>query len=189
LSHTRRADLDGLSTGNPERPALGPTLKDDAPRVRPELYMEACVAASAPNAIEEVPVEETWARLERDPNAVLIDVRTQAEWAFVGLPDLTSLGKRPLLLEWSAFPTNKVHEDFPARLEQALTDAGFGKETELLFLCRSGGRSKMAAQSMAARGYARCRNVTSGFEGNLDSTRHRGKLDGWKAKNLPWSQG
>lgn len=147
------------------------------------------MTAGATGAIEQVPVQETWARLERDPTSVLVDVRTQAEWAFVGLPDISSLGKRPLLLEWSAFPTNKVHQDFPDRLEQVLSEAGVNKDAEILFLCRSGGRSLMAAQTMAARGYARCRNVTGGFEGNLDASRHRGMLDGWKAMGLPWSQG
>ena len=46
--------------------------------------------------IEDVPVEEAWARLSKDESAVLIDVRTRAEWTFVGLPDLSGIGKRVL---------------------------------------------------------------------------------------------
>ncbi len=140
-------------------------------------------------AIEDVLVDETWTRLAGDPNSVLIDVRTRAEWAFVGLPDLSSIGKQPLLIEWSSFPDNRVQADFAQRLTEMLSQAGKGHEAELLFICRSGGRSLMAARTMAAAGYARCRNVTAGFEGNLDPARHRGLVDGWKARGLPWVQG
>lgn len=145
--------------------------------------------AGSPSAIEEVTVQEAWTRLESDPNCLLIDVRTQSEWAFVGLPDLKGLGKQPLLMEWSSFPDNRVHQDFAERLSQVLGGAGIGQDAELLFLCRSGGRSMMAARAMAAVGYTRCRNVMHGFEGNLDPSRHRGQVDGWKARDLPWSQG
>jgi rhodanese-related sulfurtransferase len=141
------------------------------------------------DAIEEVSVEETWSRLASDPSAVLIDVRTKAEWAFVGLPDLSSLGKQPILMEWHGFPDNRVHVDFGPRLAEALTKSGAGKDTELFFLCRSGGRSLMAARIMAAAGYTRCRNVSQGFEGQLDAERHRGRQSGWKSRNLPWVQG
>ena len=140
-------------------------------------------------AIEEVTVQDAWSRLQIDPSAILVDVRSQAEWAFVGMPDLSGLGKQPVLLEWSSFPSNKVHEDFAERLETALGNAGTGQDVELLFLCRSGGRSMMAARTMAARGYTRCRNVMHGFEGNLNPQRHRGQAEGWKAKGLPWTQG
>jgi rhodanese-related sulfurtransferase len=145
--------------------------------------------AALPGAIEEVTVEEAWTRLKSDPNCLLIDVRTQAEWAFVGIPDLKGLGKQPLLMEWSNFPDNRVHQDFVERLSQVLDGAGIEKGAELLFLCRSGGRSMMAARAMATVGYTRCRNVMHGFEGNLDPLRHRGQVDGWKARDLPWSQG
>jgi rhodanese-related sulfurtransferase len=66
---------------------------------------------------------------------------------------------------------------------------GTDKDSELFFICRSGGRSKMAAQALSALGFTRCRNVKDGFEGPLDPDRHRGGLGGWKAAGLPWSQG
>jgi rhodanese-related sulfurtransferase len=147
------------------------------------------VAVAEPVHIDDVPVEETWARLKSDPGAVLIDVRTKAEWAFVGLPDLTSIGKRPLLLEWQSFPDNRVDAGFVDRLIEALDTAGADKSSELLFICRSGGRSLMAARAMAAAGYPNCRNVADGFEGPLDPQRHRGQHAGWKARGLPWAQG
>ncbi len=139
--------------------------------------------------IEDVPVDETWRRLEADSKAVLIDVRTRSEWAFVGLPDLSSLGKRVLTVEWQTFPDNRVDAQFAERLAAALTTAGAGKTDELLFICRSGGRSRMAAEVMAEAGYRHCRNVAEGFEGPLDDRRHRGHVAGWKSAGLPWVQG
>lgn len=139
--------------------------------------------------IEDVPVEEVWARLAADANAVLIDVRTRAEWAFVGLPDLTSIGKRVLTVEWQTSPENQVDEAFPERLAKALDAAGTEQDSELFFICRSGARSRMAAEAMANAGYGRCRNVADGFEGPLDANRHRGRVAGWKAAGLAWVQG
>jgi rhodanese-related sulfurtransferase len=139
--------------------------------------------------IQAVAVEEAWARLKRDGGAVLIDVRTTAEWAFVGVADLTSIGKQPVLIEWQAFTEERPQAAFVERVTEALTSLGADRDSELLFICRSGGRSLKAAQALAAAGYTRCRNVSDGFEGPLDPARHRGRLGGWKAKGLPWVQG
>jgi rhodanese-related sulfurtransferase len=137
----------------------------------------------------DVSVRDTWERLARDEKAVLVDVRTMAEWAYVGLPDLSSLGKQPVLVEWQTFPDNRVDTRFAERLSELLEAAGAGLDTELFFICRSGQRSRMAAQAMAAAGYRACRNVAGGFEGPLDASRHRGQVAGWKAAGLPWAQG
>lgn len=145
------------------------------------------VSADVP--IESISVDETWARLKRDANAVLIDVRTIAEWAYVGLPDLSSVNKRPVLVEWQSFPDDRLNAAFVERLVEALGPIGATKDSELFFICRSGSRSLRAARAMTAAGYSRCRNVAEGFEGPLDPDRHRGRLSGWKAKGLPWVQG
>ena len=139
--------------------------------------------------IEQVSTDETWKRLKGDAGSVLIDVRTIAEWAYVGLPDLSSIGKRPALVEWQGFPDDRLNTAFVERVVEALTPIGASHDSELLFICRSGQRSLKAAQAMAAAGYRRCRNVADGFEGPLDSNRQRGQLAGWKAKGLPWAQG
>ncbi len=139
--------------------------------------------------VQDVSVDETWARLKADPTSVLIDVRTRAEWAFVGLPDLNDLGKRVVTIEWQTFPDNRVDAEFDQRLTTALEAAGVKKDDEVFFLCRSGGRSRMAAEVMTAAGYQRCRNVAEGFEGPLDPNRQRGRVAGWKAAGLPWVQG
>lgn len=139
--------------------------------------------------IEDVPVAETWARLKADAGAVLIDVRTRAEWTFVGLPDLSELNKRTLTIEWQTFPDSRVDPAFAEKLTGLLDGAGVEKNAELFFLCRSGARSRQAAAAMAEAGYERCRNVEEGFEGPLDPNQRRGQVAGWKAAGLPWRQG
>lgn len=145
--------------------------------------------ASGVVVIDDVGVKEVWDRLKSEPATVLVDVRTKAEWSFVGLPDLSSIGKKPVLAEWQTFPDSRVDPQFADTVAAALTESGVGKGTEIFFICRSGGRSKAAATAMASRGFSRCRNVADGFEGPLDQNRHRGHAGGWKAAGLPWAQG
>lgn len=136
----------------------------------------------------EIGAREAFELLRRDPAAVLVDVRTAAEWTFVGVPDLSELGSEPVLLEWQRYPTMARNADFAAALAAEVQRRGAGPDSPLLFLCRSGARSLAAAQVMAASGYTRCLNVRGGFEGPLDAGRHRGGEDGWKAEHLPWRQ-
>lgn len=134
-------------------------------------------------------VDEAWTRLQDAERSVLIDVRTRAEWSFVGLPDLAAIGKRVLLVEWQSFPDSAVNGGFVTDLKGELDKLGADRTWDLYFLCRSGVRSLSAAKAMAAEGYERCFNVANGFEGPLDSERHRGGTAGWKAAGLPWGQG
>jgi len=136
----------------------------------------------------DVDPAETWASLASDARAVLVDVRTRAEWAFVGLPALAAIGKQPITLEWQVFPTMAVNSDFVAVLDEALKTAGFSSDIAIYFLCRSGHRSRFAAAAMTAAGWSRCYNVAEGFEGGLDGEGHRGRVNGWKARGLPWTQ-
>jgi rhodanese-related sulfurtransferase len=139
--------------------------------------------------IQDVDVREVWRRLKEEPDAVLVDVRTRAEWAYVGLPDLTSLGKQPVLVEWQSFPGGQKNPSFVEQLRAELAALYAGPDTSVFFICRSGVRSLHAAQAMAAVGYRRCHNVADGFEGPHDATRHRGTVGGWKVAGLPWVQG
>ncbi|MEZ5856567.1 MAG: rhodanese-like domain-containing protein [Hyphomicrobiaceae bacterium] len=139
--------------------------------------------------VENVPVRAVWQRLADNTQAVLIDVRTRAEWSYVGLPDLTPIGKTVLTVEWLGFPDNKLNAGFVDQLSAVLSKTGAGKDSELYFICRSGARSLSAAQAMLNAGYSRCFNVAEGFEGPLDAARHRGGHSGWKAEGLPWVQG
>ena len=139
-------------------------------------------------SVQNVPVAEAWERLKRDPKAQLVDVRTKAEWNFVGVPDLAPINRQAMLIEWQSYPQGAAVEDFAGRCAAALNAAGCDQRDEVFFLCRSGARSLSAARAMASGGYSKCRNVQEGFEGPLDEQRHRGVL-GWKASGLPWYQG
>ena len=127
---------------------------------------------------------DAWELLAADSRAQLVDVRTRPEWAFVGLPDLSSLGRRPLLQSWQAYPSMEVDANFAAELARQIPD----RDAPVLFICRSGGRSRAAAAALTAAGYPHCYNVAEGFEGNPDAERHRGRTGGWKAAGLPWVQ-
>ena len=128
-----------------------------------------------------------WALLASDPRSILVDVRTRAEWTFVGVPALASLGKQPITLEWQTFPGMAVNADFVTVLDEALTKAGVAVDAPLLFLCRSGQRSRFAATAMTEAGRTACYNITEGFEGGLDGEGHR-RANGWKMRGLPWTQ-
>ena len=144
---------------------------------------------SGAQAVDDITVREVWDALKADPAAIMIDVRTRAEWTFVGLPDLSALGKRVVTVEWQTFPDNSVDPAFTQRLKTALTGLGADTSAPMFFICRSGGRSRMAAEAMAELGYQHCANVADGFEGPLDAERHRGRIGGWKASGLAWTQG
>jgi len=78
--------------------------------------------------------------------------------------------------------------NFTADTIEALQAAGAGYETPILFLCRSGARSRAAAMAMTRAGFTKAFNIAGGFEGDLDKTGHRGLTNGWKAAGLPWRQ-
>lgn len=132
--------------------------------------------------------EEAWQILSSQPGAGLVDVRTTAEWTYVGLPDLSATGAPLLRVEWQSYPSNEVNPDFVASVDEALRRAGCPPEAPIFFLCRSGARSAAAAAAMTAAGYPRCYNVVGGFEGRRDENGHRGSVEGWKAADLPWVQ-
>ena len=155
-------------------------------------------------ALAEISSTQCWEQLQKDANAantsaagtsVLIDVRTRAEWAFVGVPDLSSLGKEVLFIEWQHFGAKLPDPDFVSSLTALLgKDRSSGS---LFFLCRSGQRSRAAAAAAAATAMAQQSsfessfdffNVADGFEGGLDENKHRGQKGGWKAAGLPWKQ-
>jgi len=137
----------------------------------------------------DVPVAEALRVLTSDAKAVMVDVRTEPEWQYVGAPDLSGLQKDILFLSWQVYPSMQVLPDFVGRLADELRKRGVDEAAPVLFLCRSGVRSKSAAIAMTQAGWSRCYNITDGFEGPMDATRHRGKLKGWKAEGLPWRQG
>jgi rhodanese-related sulfurtransferase len=133
-------------------------------------------------------VAEAWDILAQEPRAQLVDVRTVAEWNFVGLPDISPLARQVHRIEWQAYPTMQPNPNFVADTAEALHAAGASPATPVLFLCRSGARSRAAAMAMTRAGYEKAFNIAGGFEGDLDQEGHRGMVSGWKAAGLPWRQ-
>ncbi|MEM9049228.1 MAG: rhodanese-like domain-containing protein [Pseudomonadota bacterium] len=107
----------------------------------------------------------------------------------MGAPDLSALGRQPILLEWRAYPGMAVNTGF---VDTLIAQIGPNSDP-LLFICRSGARSLEAARAVAAKLEAlgrsgSCINVAEGFEGDLDADGHRGNVGGWKARGLAWRQ-
>jgi rhodanese-related sulfurtransferase len=127
-----------------------------------------------------IPPTEAYQRLQGNASAVLVDVRTQPEWTFVGVPAV----ERLVRLAWQVFPAMQVNARFVEEIEQM----GLPKDAEILCICRSGARSSSAASALTEAGYTNCWNVAQGFEGDKDADGHRGTMNGWKAAGLPWVQ-
>ena len=123
---------------------------------------------------------EAHQRLQNNAAAVLIDVRTQPEWVFVGVPAVERLIRQ----SWQVFPAMQVNGQFVAEINQM----GLPKDTEILCICRSGARSASAASALTEAGYSNAWNVAQGFEGDKDQSGHRSTVNGWKAAGLPWVQ-
>jgi rhodanese-related sulfurtransferase len=134
--------------------------------------------------VQNVPPTQTWEAIQADPQAQLVDVRTDAEWNFVGIPDLSAASKQPVLIAWQVYPAMNRNPSF----EDDLRKVGFTPDHHIYFLCRSGVRSLAAAEAAQAAGFPHAYNVAHGFEGPPDADGHRGQRAGWKADGLPWRQ-
>jgi rhodanese-related sulfurtransferase len=131
----------------------------------------------------DITPEQAWNLLSENPEAVLVDVRTDAEWRFVGVPDLSSLGRDVVYIEWNRTDGTR-NDNFVAELIDHVPPRD---HRPVVFLCRSGNRSIGAAEAATEAGIAPSYNVLDGFEGHLDDEGHRGGV-GWRAIGLPWKQ-
>lgn len=123
-----------------------------------------------------VPPKLAWALVQAG-EALLVDVRTTEERKFVGhVPG-------SLHVAWASGTALTRNPRFVRELE-----AKAPKDVIVLLLCRSGKRSDMAAEAAAKAGFTQVFNVLEGFEGEIDDQRHRGRLGGWRAHDLPWVQ-
>lgn len=121
---------------------------------------------------------EANAILQADANSRLVDVRTEAELAWVGrVPDAVTI-------EWNSWPEGEKNPGFIEQLRAEVPPS----QSPVMFLCRSGARSHNAAAAATQAGYDHSFNVLEGFEGDKDENGHRNKLGGWRAAGLPWIQ-
>jgi rhodanese-related sulfurtransferase len=154
-----------------EEPMSLPTIDALLERAR-----ERARALNAPYAGSLEPAE-AWALLQHDAAARLVDVRSRAEWEFVGR------APGAVEIEWKSWPGMVPNGAFLDTLAEKVDRAA-----PVLFLCRSGGRSHDAAVAATAAGFSACYNVLQGFEGDCDPDAHRNTVGGWRAAGLPWSQ-
>ena len=110
------------------------------------------------------------------PGARIVDVRTRAEWNWVGrIPGAIEI-------EWQGWPDTHPNPNFLAQLRQQVDP-----ESLVLFVCRSGVRSHHAAIAATGAGWSGCYNVLEGFEGDKDAQGQRGNIGGWRKAGLPWT--
>lgn len=126
----------------------------------------------------ELTPREALAVWQQVPGAKLVDVRTRAEWDWVGrVPGAIEI-------EWNQYPGGTRNPNFIAELNRQVAP-----DSIVMFLCRSGVRSIGAATLATEVGYAASFNILEGFEGDKDSDSHRNTLGGWRHAGLPWIQG
>jgi rhodanese-related sulfurtransferase len=119
---------------------------------------------------------EAYALVQADAHVKLVDVRTNAERDWVGRVAVPHAA-----VQWSTWPGGAPNPDFVQELA-----AQAGKEDVLLFLCRSGVRSRHAAKAATENGYANSFDILEGFEGDKDAEGHRKTVAGWCKAGLPW---
>jgi rhodanese-related sulfurtransferase len=128
--------------------------------------------------IENLNPRQAWDLLQQNTDAVLVDVRTKVEHAFVGHPPGS------IHIAWKEAPDWQVNSKFVSEVKKVVSDYN----APVLLLCRSGQRSMDAAKALEDAGFQRLINIIDGFEGPLDQQHHRGNLGGWRFNGLPWEQ-
>jgi rhodanese-related sulfurtransferase len=129
--------------------------------------------------IENLKPQQAWELLQQNASAVLVDVRTQMEHAYVGHP----VGA--IHIPWKEAPSWEINPNFVADVKKLVPSY----DAPVLLLCRSGQRSLSAAKALEDAGYKHLINIIDGFEGALDADKHRNNLSGWRFSGLPWEQG
>ena len=122
-------------------------------------------------------------RLQDNPQALFVDVRSKAEYKYVGFPE------NSILITWIDDPDWEPNpEVFSDLVMQELDGRENLLNTEIILICRSGFRSNEALKCLENKGFTQVSHVASGFEGDLDENDHRGNLNGWRHDGMPWSQ-
>jgi rhodanese-related sulfurtransferase len=135
-------------------------------------------------SVNRVDPLQAHAQIAADPMAVLIDVRSRMEFDYVGHP----IGA--VHVPWKEFPEWKVNAGFVDAVRELLGSDGVAPEGRPVYLlCRSGARSLAAGEELVRHGFRHVYNIEEGFEGERDAENHRGAINGWRFRGLPWEQG
>ena len=133
--------------------------------------------------------QDAWQMLQDNPKSVLVDIRSEMEYLFIGHP------KGAIHIPWIDEPDWKVNPRFAAEVRKVML-GGVVYDPEdsdveavpILLICRSGRRSLEAGKTLVKEGFTKIYNILEGFEGPLDANHHRSALSGWRFHGLPWEQ-
>ena len=115
--------------------------------------------------------------LQRNPNAVFIDCRSEMEYLFVGHPT------GAIMIPWNDGPNWEVNPHFVGHVKMAAS-----VDRPIVLICRSGNRSLDAGVALEHAGFSQVYNVLHGFEGELNEHHQRNSTSGWRRDGLPWEQ-
>ncbi len=119
------------------------------------------------------------------PSAVLIDIRSNMEFLFVGHPTGS------IHIPWIDEPDWCVNPNFEREVRQLILGGicdQEGHSPPIILICRSGKRSVDAGNALLAAGFHNVCHITEGFEGDRDEAYHRSSVGGWRFRGLPWEQ-
>jgi len=123
--------------------------------------------------IKQIPSKEIKEYLKKNPKCILLDVRTKEEWDTIGKPDGEKIELKTYFLSIQFGEERIFNENFIQEFKNLI----IGQDHEILNMCRSGGRSQVAAELLTKENYT-CSNISDGFEGNQENV-------GWKNCDLP----
>ena len=135
--------------------------------------------------VKSITPTDAFELVKKDPRALLIDVRSNMEFLFIGHP----VGA--ISIPWIDEPDWEINPHFAAEIRKLLLgglDHRDGRNVPVVLICRSGKRSLEAGELLIKEGFGDVYNVSDGFEGELDENHHRSNLGGWRFENLPWEQ-
>jgi len=138
------------------------------------------------NSIKSLTPTEAFKLIQNDPRALLVDVRSNMEFLFIGHP----VGA--MSIPWIDEPDWVINPHFAAEVRKlilgGLDHRSEGHNVPVVLICRSGKRSLEAGNLLLNEGFHDVYNVEDGFEGELDHEHHRSTLAGWRFDDLPWEQ-
>lgn len=127
--------------------------------------------------MEHLEPQQAYTLLQKNPDAIFIDCRSEMEYLFVGHPS------GAIHVAWNDGPNWDINPDFVAHVKKATS-----VNRPVILICRSGNRSLDAGRALEEAGFTKVYNVLHGFEGELDELHHRGAKTGWRFDGLPWEQ-
>lgn len=140
-------------------------------------------------AVDDVDVAAAWEGLNSGPCSRLVDVRTRAEWTYVGIPDLGPIGKRAVLVEWQTFPIKPSMRALSSGLAASSRRSACScTTTSILFAVREAVAWQQPEQ-WRRRGTSLATTSLSVSKDRLTICGTEAPLGGWKATGLPWQQG